>query len=653
MDKLIKAITLWNKRKDDKIVLEKDVIIILEKNIKFYVDGEKIVFEGFDVVNEKVRNSNITIYKTFGIIYKELSGKKKVIMNDNIIIKEEGKEITVKNEKKDEKEDIIEKFGKMYDKINVKKIGINEWRIYFEEKKIDVIYRYDGRKAPEIEVKTKLKYDMNYKISNMMILKEWKDDIPIEFVLEKLRLFINNCAVLKEMVYKTKFENFMKIIDEINEYFIKEKYISINIIEYNEKKEEVKDEKDTYWKKGTGYGYGSVSSVEGKYNIDVISLIKNNFNIFLMSKIKFILDEIVKFEKEEQNEMISIIRNTTNIIDMIRERIIESSLIDLDNDKEKYFMYFRFLEIIGFEDEIKKKIIELQKLILLEEHITKKTVNEFYEYILRFKFEVKDDKLENEVKDNESYVDKMKEYKCRILEIKYSAYKYKTELSDSFSSRIAKEISVLHDVIQIHQDSSVYVMINENNIRELYFMITASDKTPYDSGCFIFHMNLPTNYPKVPPKVILENTGGCRFNPNLYTCGKVCLSILGTWNGDSSENWIPDKSTISQVIISIQGLIFIENPYFNEPGFERYINTPGGKKKSEDYNQNIRLFTMKHSMIDLLEKKHPLFDEVIRKHFKIKKEYILKICKEWVDMSVEKKEYNIVYEKLVKLLNKL
>jgi hypothetical protein len=43
-----------------------------------------------------------------------------------------------------------------------------------------------------------------------------------------------------------------------------------------------------------------------------------------------------------------------------------------------------------------------------------------------------------------------------------------------------------------------------------------------------------------------------RADPNLYNCGKVCLSLLGTWAG---EGWAPDKSTLTQVLISIQGCV--------------------------------------------------------------------------------------------------
>lgn len=50
------------------------------------------------------------------------------------------------------------------------------------------------------------------------------------------------------------------------------------------------------------------------------------------------------------------------------------------------------------------------------------------------------------------------------------------------------------------------------------------------------------DYPARPPKCLLETTGHgkVRFNPNLYNCGKVCLSLLGTWG----DNWVANKSTL-------------------------------------------------------------------------------------------------------------
>merc|ERR1719359_1606943 len=119
-------------------------------------------------------------------------------------------------------------------------------------------------------------------------------------------------------------------------------------------------------------------------------------------------------------------------------------------------------------------------------------------------------------------------------------------------------------------------------------MISGPEDTPYSAGCFIFDVLCPSDYPNVAPKVNLQTTGGgsVRFNPNLYSCGKVCLSLLGTWQGDQEESWSPQYSSVLQLLISIQSLILIDRPYFNEPGYERNQ----GEEMSEKYNrayQNI------------------------------------------------------------------
>ena len=46
---------------------------------------------------------------------------------------------------------------------------------------------------------------------------------------------------------------------------------------------------------------------------------------------------------------------------------------------------------------------------------------------------------------------------------------------------------------------------------------------------------------------LLAGGGTVRFNPNLYNCGKVCLSLLGTWSGAKGETWDASASTTLQV----------------------------------------------------------------------------------------------------------
>lgn len=64
--------------------------------------------------------------------------------------------------------------------------------------------------------------------------------------------------------------------------------------------------------------------------------------------------------------------------------------------------------------------------------------------------------------------------------------------------------------------------------------------------------------------MMTTSNGTVRFNPNIYKNGKVCLSILGTWNGPS---W-SCAHTLSTVLLSIQSLLN-DKPFHNEPGFEK------------------------------------------------------------------------------------
>ena len=52
-------------------------------------------------------------------------------------------------------------------------------------------------------------------------------------------------------------------------------------------------------------------------------------------------------------------------------------------------------------------------------------------------------------------------------------------------------------------------------------------------------VQFPEDYPSSAPQIqfLTTNGGKTRFNPNLYADGKVCLSILGTWRGESGEQW--------------------------------------------------------------------------------------------------------------------
>jgi len=115
----------------------------------------------------------------------------------------------------------------------------------------------------------------------------------------------------------------------------------------------------------------------------------------------------------------------------------------------------------------------------------------------------------------------------------------------------------------------------------------------------------------------------------LYNCGKVCLSLLGTWHGDHGESWHPTTSTLLQVLMSIQALILVPDPFFNEPGYERNRGTPEGDRQNRQYNETIREGTVRHAMVDILAKPPDAFASTIRTHFRLRKAQILEQVRGW------------------------
>ncbi|XP_034246972.1 uncharacterized protein LOC117648556 isoform X2 [Thrips palmi] len=190
--------------------------------------------------------------------------------------------------------------------------------------------------------------------------------------------------------------------------------------------------------------------------------------------------------------------------------------------------------------------------------------------------------------------------------------------------RIAQELASFSTSLPLDLASAIFVRSDDAKMTLLKAMIIGPDGTPYASGCFLFDIFLPANYPKSPPKVTLRTTGRgtVRFNPNLYANGKVCLSLLDTWNGLQGEQW-NETSTLLQVLVSIQSLIMVAEPYFNEPGYDSLMGTVDGKSASESYNHNVKLNTVRLAMIEMLKYPPADFQEVIKTHFRIKRRRII------------------------------
>ena len=173
--------------------------------------------------------------------------------------------------------------------------------------------------------------------------------------------------------------------------------------------------------------------------------------------------------------------------------------------------------------------------------------------------------------------------------------------------RIAKDIKNYYqsDINSV----GIYCDIDESNIQSIKAMIIGPPDTPYENGFYFFRIDFPNDYPFSPPKVkFLTYEAGIRFNPNLYTNGKVCLSILGTWAGPGWTTCL----NLNTVLLSIQSLLN-ENPLMNEPGFEKETGT-----KAINYSVVVSYANIKTAAIKNIEIPPPGFEcfkDIMINHF--------------------------------------
>lgn len=132
--------------------------------------------------------------------------------------------------------------------------------------------------------------------------------------------------------------------------------------------------------------------------------------------------------------------------------------------------------------------------------------------------------------------------------------------------RILKELKKMKKHLPISRGASIFLCFDKDKPYCMRALVSGPIDTPYYGGLYAFDIYCPPTYPQSPPCVRLLTTGRntVRFSPNLYREGKVCLSLLGTWNG---PGWDPKTSSILQVLVSIQSLVFVERPHEMEPGF--------------------------------------------------------------------------------------
>jgi ubiquitin-conjugating enzyme E2 Z len=175
---------------------------------------------------------------------------------------------------------------------------------------------------------------------------------------------------------------------------------------------------------------------------------------------------------------------------------------------------------------------------------------------------------------------------------------------------------LLQDVKQIIKnpltDNGIYYSHDDEDMLKGYALIIGPKDTPYYGGFYFFEIHYPANYPYSPPHVVYCTNGeNIRFNPNLYTNGKVCVSILNTWRG---EQWTPCQ-TITSLLLTLCTLL-CKDPLLNEPGvttshadFDKYV-------KIIDYkNIDISILKIVNKSIGVYPEKFDFFYSIVKEQF--------------------------------------
>lgn len=154
-----------------------------------------------------------------------------------------------------------------------------------------------------------------------------------------------------------------------------------------------------------------------------------------------------------------------------------------------------------------------------------------------------------------------------------------------FNNRIQKELKQLNNEhlpgIAISLNGQT---LGANNDINFNVVIDGPEDTPYENGKFELVIDIPKNYPIVPPILTFKTT---IFHPNIDNDGRICLDLL---KPAPSGNWTP-ASNISQLLLSIRLLMSYPNANdgLSPSATELY------KKNIFEFNKKAREMTLEHA----------------------------------------------------------
>jgi ubiquitin-protein ligase len=159
---------------------------------------------------------------------------------------------------------------------------------------------------------------------------------------------------------------------------------------------------------------------------------------------------------------------------------------------------------------------------------------------------------------------------------------------------------IAHDIMSIDRNAEglandgIFYFPDEANMKKGLALLVGQSGTPYYGGFYWFSVEFPDDYPFSPIRLLsLTQDGVTRFNPNMYTNGKVCLSILNTWHDGPSWSAIQNLESVLRIVMSD---VLVSDPLVNEPA---YVSA-GGSEKAKMYARQVfhaNIATALHKML--------------------------------------------------------
>lgn len=626
------------------------------------------------------------IFKSYIKLYKQLESQPKIISknNDNFI-----KLLDIMKNKCLIRPSNIVKINQLHsNKTIVEILGDQILKIY-KDSRFDIEFINDDLLSLKILLKNfNLRQKINNKLEvilNMTIAYDLlippsiiltsnillKDDI-LQLISNMKPLTDNNTWSIKYSIFDTvnNIHNMINILGEIDiestspidiiindlEYLFSIKNKKISSLQLSElfdpdfisnKKfvSTIKDKK--CWKKGTGYGDEN-SNKTSVWDIDeyITNINAKQQNIGLK------MDKLLQILLDDNTMYILLSDNLYKIVNLFDSYILNNEvpisniilIADILNDNLTQLLNYdgtKLVHINNVIQTVKDNLMvsnKIHKINLIDEKIFNEKINTNIHNLGPYAI--------------------FDEWKFKYISSKFNNFahtKKKNVATMQQISKLYKEYLILKKSITISPSASMFFLVDKSSINKSRFIISGPMDTPYAYGLLIFDMDIPSTYPNKPPIVQFSNNGRKRFNPNLYECGKVCLSLLGTWAAEKGESWNSSSSTFLQILVSIQSLILVDEPFYNEPGYQNNYD----KKTSDKYNSYIRFYTLNHTMNDLIEhivlntNPYPEFEFVIKNYFKFHRDNIIIQITQWlndiVDEPLTKNKYNYNNAAITKL----